>query len=73
MKKWDPIKVKEGNVILAFKLMLTPDAIVQLGNRVIRQCNSRWMSRTSVSPRPAAGISFSPRWPQTRLLWASKE
>jgi hypothetical protein len=52
MKKWDPIKFTQRNVILAFEQMLTPDAIVQLGNRVIRQYNPRWTSRTSVSPRP---------------------
>lgn len=51
MKKRDPIKFTQGNVILAFEQMLTPDASVQLGNRVIRQYNPRWMSRTSVSPR----------------------
>ena len=51
MKKWDPIKFTQGDVILAFEQMLTPDASVQLGNRVIRQYNPRWMSRTSVSPR----------------------
>ena len=51
MKKRDPIKFTQGNVILAFEQMLTPDASVHLGNRVIRQYNPRWMSRTSVSPR----------------------
>jgi hypothetical protein len=52
MKEWDPISLRKENVILAFEQMLAPDAIVQLGNRVIRQCNSGWRSRTSVSPRP---------------------
>lgn len=37
MKTWDPIKFTQGSVILAFEQMLTPDAIVQLGNRVVRQ------------------------------------
>jgi len=40
MKKWDPTVFAEGIVVIAFDELLTPDMIMQLGNRAVRYSNA---------------------------------
>lgn len=37
MKKWNPVLFSQGVVFLAFDQMLTPDVLVQLSSRAVRQ------------------------------------